>query len=144
MTAPLEGLKGYRVLFQYFNPGDAGPYFGFTTVTAPNEGVAEATLLEARSRDKNFSIVQTVEANLVVTGFTYADVKAQATPEEQKLEALREGVNQIISLAGHELAGTGHYGTGYVRLIEEQWKPDAMQLLVANGLIEEPGEADAE
>lgn len=86
----ITGWRDYRVLYQFFNPADDGPHFGFTTVLAPDAATAERDLAESHAgRSSNFAIVQTVEANDFTTGYTYADVKAQRTREEALLEDRR-------------------------------------------------------
>lgn len=80
----------YRVMFQYFNPTDPGPHFEFTTVLAPSAEAAAADLFSVRSRDRNLTIVQVVEANDFESGYTYADVKAQRTDEEILFEERRD------------------------------------------------------
>lgn len=82
--------RNYRILYQFFNPSDDGPHFGFTTVLAPDSKTAEQWLSESHEgRSKNFAIVQTIEANDFTTGYTYAEVKAQRTRDEALLEDRR-------------------------------------------------------
>jgi hypothetical protein len=131
-------MNDYRVLFQYFNPDAAGPHFGFTTVHAESAEAAAAALAAAREKDRNFSIVQVVEANDVVPGFTYADVKAQRTELEAAAEVRRQGVEQIVALANAEAAGTlrGVFGTGWTELVDG-WLGEAALALRAAGLMPE-------
>lgn len=133
-------MQSYRVLFQYFNPDAAGPHFGFTTVLAESPADAEAALAASRERDRNFSIVQVVEANDTETGFTYADVKAQRTELEVAAENRRAGVEQIVALANAEAAGTlrGEFGSGWTELVDG-WLGDAVLALRAAGLLGEEG-----
>lgn len=84
--------KHWRVMFQYFNPTDPGPFFEFTTVLAPTAEAAASDLFSVRSRDRNLTIVQVVEANEFSTGYTYADVKAQRTDDEIRYEERRDAV----------------------------------------------------
>lgn len=74
----------WRVMYQFYNPTDPGPHFGFTTLRGNSEAeVTEAFLSGATAtHNRNFTVVQVVESNGVSTGFTEASVAAQLTPEE--------------------------------------------------------------
>lgn len=137
-------LTDYRVMFRHFAPDAAGPSFLFTTVLAQTADDAAAQLSAAHASDRNFEVIQVEPSNGVETAYTYADIKAQRTPQEVKAEARREGILQLVHLANAEEAGTLReaFGTGWTDLVD-QWMAEAIISLQAAGLL--PQEAhDAE
>jgi hypothetical protein len=74
----------WRVLYQYFNPTDSGPQFKFTTVRATSAAEAQSTFEQTGefTQARNAAVVQVIEANDFITGYTRDDVIAQLTHEE--------------------------------------------------------------